>query len=778
MPDAADNRRPHSMLWYAQPAPEWKEGLPIGNGTLGGMVLGDPAADRVALNHEWLWRGEGRERDVDECSDRLEEIRRLFFEGRTLEAGELANEAFGGAGGVLAGEGRPNRVDPYQPAGDLWIRTEGGEATDYRRELDLDAARVTVRYRRDGVTHRREYIAHAALPVMAIRLSAEGGPVAVTLALARIDDPDCEIEPFADGDAFGYLGRFREGVRFCVAARVLAEAGVRTRTRHGEALADVNAPEALVLLSVGVDHDDGDPRPDCMAQLDTSAGRNWDDLLDSHVAAHQALYRRVRLELGGERDDEPTDARLAAMRDGRDDDALLATYANLGRYLLIASSRDCQVPANLQGIWNEQLDPPWQCDLHQDINIQMNYWPAEPCGLAECIEPLLAHVERFVPHGREVARKLYGCGGVFMPLQTDPWGRATPESRGWDCWIGAAAWLAQHVWQRYEFSRDADYLRSRAYPLLKEAAAFYVDYLVEDPRTGELVPVPSQSPENRFVGGTSPVSLCVAAAMDLELIRDLLTHCIAASERLECDESLRATWRDVLDRLAPLKVGRHGQLREWGEDYEEAEPGHRHISHLFGLFPGEQFTPDADAELAGAARVSLERRLAAEGGHTGWSRAWTVCCWARLREGDLARHHLERLVLDFATDSLLDLHPPQIFQIEGNLGGTAGVCEMLLQSHNGVLRILPALPEAWSEGKVEGLRARGAFEVDIHWSGARAERVRIASSAGGPVAVECPAPASVTRDGEAVRFHVGDDGLVRFDTEAGGEYVLLREATG
>ncbi len=777
MPDAADNRWPHSMLWYARPAPEWKEGLPIGNGTLGAMVLGDPNADRIALNHEWLWRGEGRDRDVEKRNDRLEEIRRLFFEGKTLEAGELANKVFGGPGGVLGREGKPNRVDPYQPAGDLWIRCESGEASDYRRELDLDAARVTVRYRSDGVTRRREYIAHVALPVMAVRLSAEGGPVAATLALGRIDDVDCEIEPFADGNAFGYLGRFTEGVRFCVAGRVLAEAGVRTRTHDDEALADVNAREALVLLSIAVDHDGGDPRPDCLAQLDTAAGESWDDLLNSHVAAHQELYRRVRLELGEDRDHEPTDARLAAMRDGADDDALLATYANLGRYLLICSSRKCEVPANLQGIWNEQLDPPWQCDLHQDINIQMNYWPAEPCGLVECIEPLLGHVERFVPHGREVARKLYGCDGVFMPLQTDPWGRATPESRGWDCWIGAAAWLAQHVWWRYEFSQNTDYLRTRGYPLLKEAAAFYVDYLAEDPRTGELVPVPSQSPENRFVGGTSPVSLCVAAAMDLELIRDLLTHCVAASELLECDDPLRTTWRDVLDRLAPLKVGRHGQLQEWGEDCEEAEPGHRHISHLFGLFPGEQFTPDADAELARAARVSLERRLAAEGGHTGWSRAWTVCCWARLREGDLARHHLERLVLDFATDSLLDLHPPRIFQIEGNLGGTAGVCEMLLQSHNGVLRILPALPESWSDGKVEGLRARGAFEVDIDWCVGRPERSRIVSGAGGPVVVECPTPASVTRDGELVAFDI-DDGLVRFDTEPGGEYVLLWEPGG
>ena len=344
-------------------------------------------------------------------------------------------------------------------------------------------------------------------------------------------------------------------------------------------------------------------------------------------------------------------------------------------------------------------------------------------------------MERFVPHGREMARNLYDCEGIFLPIQTDPWGRATPESLGWDVWTGAAAWLAQHMWWRYEYSLDKDFLARRAYPFFREVAAFYRTYLVEDPQ-GRLVTVPSQSPENRFKGGTSPVSLCIGATMDFELIRDVLGHAVSASEILGVDEEDRETWRGILDQIPPLLVGRHGQLQEWLEDYEEEEPAHRHISHLVGLYPGDHLTLEDEPEMTEAARTSLERRLSHGGGHTGWSRAWTVCCWARLRGGDEAYEHLRHLITDFATDSLLDLHPPEIFQIDGNLGGAAGVAEMLLQSHRGLLRFLPALPKEWASGKVEGLRARGGFVVDIVWRNGRVQGVTLQSTLGGPCTVQ------------------------------------------
>jgi len=760
---------PHSLLFFLSPPKEWKEGLPIGNGALAGMVSGTPACERLALSHEWLWRGKNRNRTIEPRHQHLDAIRKLFFEGKTLEAGELANEKLGGGGGA---SGKPNRVDPYQPAGDLFIETTYDDVSDYRRELDLDRAVCSVTYSRNGTKFTQEYIAHSGLPVIAMRFSADGPePFRARLLLDRIDDPECTLTRKAVGNTISLEGRFPEGIRFCVTADVFAE-GV-AKPEADKAAIVIEAEEALVLLTIAVDLDDGDAASECRAALETLPVK-WNELLISHIDRHQSLYRRVVLDIGDDLRGVPTDTRLAALRAGKPDEGLLSTYANFGRYLLIASSQPGGLPANLQGKWNEELNPPWDCDLHQDINIQMNYWLAEVCGLVECIEPLFDHIERFIPGGREIARLLYNCRGVFNCIQTDPSGRPTPESRGWDVWTGAAAWLAQHFWWRYEYSLDEEFLRKAAYPYFKEVAAFYEDYLVEDPRTGYLVPVPSQSPENRFAGGTSPVSLCVAATMDLELIHDLLTHAIEAAGILDVDEELRVKWADILRQLPPLQIGRHGQLQEWFEDYEEIEPGHRHISHLFALYPGDQLTLENEPELTRAARVSLERRLAAEGGHTGWSRAWTVCIWARLCEGEEAHHHLKKLITDFATDSLLDLHPPRIFQIDGNLGGAAGVFEMLLQSHRGSIRILPALPKAWASGSVRGLRARGGFVIDIIWTSGRATNVEIESKGGRTCTLTCAnaARAKLLSKKRPIKLRILSDDCIEFETEKGGSYTM------
>jgi alpha-L-fucosidase 2 len=776
------------VLWYQHPAQRWGDALPVGNGRLGGMVFGGIAKEHVQLNEDTIWNGRKRDRVNPEALKALPEVRRLLFEGKVRAVEALEDEKMMGI---------PNRQPPYQPLGDLNIEFTGHDnATGYRRELNLATGVARVTYRVGDATFTREVLSSAPDQAVVVRISCDKpGQVSFRATLVRSQDAEVTVAApdrvILTGEAISHTNfwisanqspatRKKEtdqleptGVKFRGVLRAINEGGKVAVS--GTDLVVSNANAVTLLVVAATDYRGGDPATACARYL-ARAAKPYATLKAAHVADHERLFRRVEVELPGPDpsvETLPTDERLARIKKNQDDPGLAALYFQFGRYLLMGSSRPGTMAANLQGIWNDLMAPPWDSKYTTNINVEMNYWPAEVGNLPETTGPFFDLVKMSLESGRRTAKEMYGARGFVFHHNIDAWGDTAPVDYAYcGIWPMGGAWMALHFWEHYQYGLDRSFLSREAYPVMKEASLFLLDFLIDDGK-GHLVTNPSHSPENgyRLPDGTVGRQT-VGATMDYEIIYTLFHATMDAARILGIDADYRGQLDGALKRIPDLKIGKLGQLQEWSEDYDENSPGMSHVSHLFALYPSDEITLRGTPELAKAARVSLERRVQNGGGRGGWSSGWYSDLWARLEDGDRAYQHVRNL-LSTAAESLLNAG--RQFQIDANFGACSGIAEMLLQSHSGVIAILPALPSAWPDGHFHGLRARGNVEVDSSWKGGKAVTGSLRPGVAGEFAIRPPHGQRIARiqsGGQTVRS-AESDGVWKVRLEPRREYTLV-----
>lgn len=732
-------------MWYEAPADEWMKSLPIGNGRLSGMVFGGVSKEAIALNEITLWSGQKNEaQEKPFGKEALRNLQQMFFDGKLEEGNAIAS-------GKLVGS--PESFGTHVPFGDIELLFGQGNASvkNYNRSLDLANGIASVSYEQDGVTYTRDYFCSNPANVMIIRLTAsQKGRQSFEIRL----NPLRESVVTTEKDAICFTGQVSfptfgpGGVHFYGQVKALAEGG--SIRQNKESLSVENADEVVLIADLRTDFVPGEMKETALSALNKAEQKGFDLLREEHQSDFSRLFNRVSLSLGEEKKDLlPTDERLKLLKEGKNDPELVALFFQYGRYLLISSSRlNSPLPANLQGIWNDNLacNMEWSCDYHLDINTQQNYWAANVGNLSECNAPLFKYIGSLAESGTETAQKVYGCEGWVAHTMANVWGFTAPGwGTGWGLHPTGGAWLASHIWDYYCFTKDEIFLL-QTYPILKQAALFFLDYMAEDPDTGYLLTGPSTSPENAFAWNGKQLSLSMMPTCDRVIIYELFTACLNVSDILQLDDEFRGRVIDAIDKLPPLKIGKYGQIQEWQEDYEEAVPNHRHTSHLLALYPYSQISLDKTPELAKAAAVTIDRRLnAGNWEDVEWSRANLINFFARLKDRTKAHESVIGLINDLSRENMLTISPKgiagaptDIFVFDGNEAGTAGIAEMLIQSHEDYVELLPCLPDEWSTGSYNGLCARGAFEVDLSWVNQAVKHAQVTATTDNTLKLKLP----------------------------------------